>query len=125
MSGVILNSDEIAADIAAAIQGGISTAAAPILYDSVTRVRSTIVTCNGSNQELFAANAARRGFIFQNRSSTEVVKLEFGGEVSDTESIEIDPQGGYFMEAQERDLRSINVKGPNGTPIRAVQILAI
>lgn len=124
MSGVILNSDEIAADIAAAIQGGISTAAAPILYDAVNVNQSATIAGTGVNQTLFAANAARRGLILKNGSGLNRIHYNFGADAT-ANSLFIEPGETLEMQPHERDLRAFNIFCANGTPFRAAEIVAV
>lgn len=125
MSGLILNADEIAAEIAAAIQSGISTAPAPVLYDSVTYNESTTVAGTGVNQTLFAANTNRRGLILQNTHGLNKIRFKFGADAHATQSLVLEPGETFEMPPHMRDLRSFNVLCPSGTTYVAVEIVAV
>lgn len=123
MSGVtyIGNAAQMAALIASAIQSGI-TGSAPILYDPVQYVESTVVSCTGSNQIIFAANNNRRGLIVKNTHGLNKLRINFGSGVSDTNSIVLEPGESFTMGAHNRSVAAFNVKGTSGTTFVAVEI---
>ncbi|HSX70173.1 MAG TPA: hypothetical protein VLF16_04500, partial [Pseudomonas sp.] len=120
----ILNANEIAAEIAAAIQGGLSTSASPILYDSVNINPSAVVAGTGVNQTLFAANTARRGLILKNASGLNRIYYNFGADAT-ANSLFVEPGETLEMQAHERDLRAFNIFCTSGTPLRAAEIVAV
>lgn len=120
----IINADEIAAQIAAAIQGGLSTTPAPILFDSVQFNESATVAGTGSSQELFAANTSRRALILQNTHGLNVVRFKFGSAAT-ANSLALYPGQAFLMLPHMRDLRAFNVLAPSGSPLVGVEIVAV
>lgn len=123
--GLILNADEVASEIAAAIQGGISTQAAPILYDAVNFNESTTVVGTGVNQTLFPANTNRRALVLQNTHGLNKIRFRFGADASPTTSLVLEPGESFVMLPHMRDLRSFNVLCPTGTTYTSVEVVSV